>query len=190
MLAEETIIAVLKGEFPGHREDYYSLLVSGFLALSDINWSLDREQTRDATRWHLLQDVFYEPLRYYQTVLMRWPATMLAYLDQNAGNAKSFEQYIRMYMSTHFSAFLCNTKMLTVAHPLIDEWNECYEEWVEGSARQIEPIVGLNEDRTNELVRPIVNEVIVNPRKYEEDYKQFEKLVKRQYRLLLAENDN
>ena len=189
-----TLERILRTEFPDRKDCYYKLLVNSIEALSQIQILLDDDDQKkgssksdDEEPWRCS---FNEITFYYQEMLRVWPIIKLISIEAKLKNVHGFEASLKIYRKSQFGAFLANAKMLTSIHLEIQtDWDQCYAQWIIGNTKLLQPYSGLSKKVTKKGVRQIVNEVILHPEKYHEHKKEFKKLVKRQYQLILTERN-
>ena len=189
-----TLEQILKKEFPDRNDCYYKLLVNSIEELSQIQFLLnDDDQKKGSSKsddeepWRCS---FNEITSYYQEMLRVWPIIKLISIEEELKNAHGFNASLKVYRKSHFGGFLANAKMLTsIYQELLTTWDQCYVQWIIGNTKLLYPFIGLSKKVTKKGVRQVVNEVILHPEKYHQNKKEFKKLVKRQYQLMLTEQN-
>lgn len=186
-------VDLLKNLFPGQKESYYEVLARGIKDLSKINIGenspnkIGHIHPIESNHWkrHFKKLEFY-----YKELCSIWPVFTITRITEELIKARNFDQYLNVYRRTQFGFFLANTKTLVSLHSeFANDWSFCYESWIGANTSVIHAYTGLSWNMTNSGVRLIVNEVILKPDIYHQIPEEFKHLVKRQYQLLLTEQN-
>lgn len=187
-------LELLKITFPGQNKAYYKILAQGLHDLSEIyekkniHLKIGVIHPIDSNHWNT---IFKEKEQYIKEIFRIWPDFIMAKVKEGLKKVENFDQCIMVYRDTKFGTFLANTKILVSQHAeLAEDWNTCYTSWISQNSRLIHPYVGLSENMTEQGVRLIVNEVILQPDKYHQFPEELKRLIKRQYQLLLTEQNS
>ena len=186
---------ILKKQFPDRKDCYYDIVVNGIEELSQIQILSDEKEDQingssksdEEEPWSC---AFNQINEYYKEILRVWPIIKLIKIEAALKNANGFDASLKVYQKSQFGVFLANTKMRTsIYQELQTDWDQCYTQWIIGTTKLLHPFTALSKKRTKKGIRQIVDEVILHPAKYYEHKKEFKKLVKRQYQLMLTEQN-
>lgn len=183
----------LQREFPNFEEAYFDCILTGISRLSKkvksngSAYYIDVLRGETDAKWHRY---FNQREVYFRAIIKYWPSIILFEINRKIASADKLDNYLEIYRESHFGTFLSNTKALVMGfEELQPDWNSCYEGWINGNARILEPYADLIENNLDHAIRQIVNEVVVSPHKYHSSLATFRQLVKRQYQLSLSEQN-
>lgn len=182
----------LKKSFPGKNHHYYEVIENGINFLSGNKiFKEDQKvlgqsfQYKDES-WQVSFDTREE---FLGEVLKDWAVASLIHLKRSLKKSDGLDEYLDVYYNSKFGYFLANTKTLTKMHlDLNNLWNSCYDYWIAGNVKILQPSLGLTYDKTQHGLKQLVNEVILNPEVYHNDKEKLKKMVKRQYQLMLTDH--
>jgi hypothetical protein len=184
----------LKKEFPDIEESYFQVLIQGIVQLKKNpngekgESRLDRLISIKDEDWNLY---FKKREDYLRELLKIWPTVFLFQIENQLLKKKSFDECLDAYQQSHFGYFLANMKMVSsIYKDLRQEWEKCYESWISGNVRIIHPVSVLSIELLRQGIRQVLNEIILKPDIYHKDKDEFRKMIKRQYQLMLTEQNS
>lgn len=189
----QSTLRFLQNEFPYFDEAYFECIMTGIASLSQSIENQEEaglvESLRGETdsNWHRYFD---RREVYYRAILKIWPSIKLFEVQRKMISAGVLDDYLDIYLETQFGFFFSNTKALIMGYnELNSEWDTCYDSWIKGNLRILSPYADLIDNNLNQALRKTVNDIIVSPNKYQSNLADFRRLVKRQYKLALTEQN-
>ena len=189
------IDGILHEKYPHRNEKYYKILLKALDKLIQSSFKLSvtahtiiEESDSARPTWY---GYFRNVEDYYMEVFQHLSVAMLENTISQLKDKANFRNWVSLIRELRMELFLSNTKILVGYYPALNpKWEDLYEKTVDGYTSILAPILQLSEGRARLLIRNIVNEMVILPKKYYSNPHLFDRFVTREYILFLAEQNS
>ncbi len=201
MAPEELIVSfgeqremLLRDTFPGRNEKYYQILMLAGQRLCSTNFRVNTTADAVIKECQSARPTWYSYFKniedYYEDVICAWGDLIVAHSSDLQNSMNDLPSFIDLKRHLRSEMVLANMKMIVGFFPALkNHWLDAYDHYLENQSEVVASITGLSTKRADLFCRNIVNELVLQPEKYFEEADHLEKLVMRQYMLLLAEQN-
>ena len=189
-MSEPSPLHYIRLAYGGQDDVFYKILHETIELLSSLNTSTENKIILGRNNPFYIDDykkAFEHIEDLYNKVLSIWPVSRFLEIKDLLSRSSAYDEFIEVYRTSRFGIFLANTKSLThLYESLQPSWNKCFDHWTEENAQLLKPYTGSSTFKTKLAIRQVINEVILHPNLYHEDFTAFKYLIKNHQKMLLA----